>query len=65
MAGKRLRKDERWGGEKAGVKRDWKEVDERLIKRGEFYLDIEFVESWDEDTKKMNRGKRGRPFRVP
>jgi transposase len=46
-------------------KRDWKEVDERLVKRGEFYLDIEFVESWDEDTKRMNRGKRGRPFRYP
>jgi len=46
-------------------KRDWRAEDERLIKRGEFYLDIEFVESWDEDAKRMNRGKRGRPFRYP
>jgi len=59
MAKKRARK----AG--AGKKRDWREVDERLIKRGEFYLDIEFVESWDEDAKRMNRGKRGRPFRYP
>jgi hypothetical protein len=63
MPKKRAKMGERWGGRK--VKRDWKEVDEKLIKRGEFYLDIEFVESWDEDTKRMNRGKRGRPFRYP
>jgi Transposase DDE domain len=63
MAKKRLRKGERWGCYED--KRDWKAVDEKLVKRGEFYLDIEFVESWDEDTKRMNRGKRGRPFRYP
>lgn len=45
--------------------RDWKEVDERLIKRGEFYLSFEFLEKWEEELKRMNLGKRGRPFRFP
>lgn len=64
MARKCVKKGERWGGQDRG-KRDWKAIDEKLVRRGEFYLDVEFVESWDEDTKKMNKGKRGRPFRYP
>jgi hypothetical protein len=63
MAKKGVKKGERWGD--CGVKRDWKEINEKLVRRGEFYLDVEFVESWDEDTRRMNRGKRGRPFRYP
>lgn len=55
---------EKRGGKKSG-KRDWKEVDERLIKRGEFYLSFEFLEKWEEELEKMNRGKRGRPFHFP
>jgi hypothetical protein len=51
-------------GGKSG-KRDWREVDERLIKRGEFYLSMEFLEKWDEALERMNREKRGRPFRFP
>lgn len=60
-----MRKGERWGDGEVKVKRDWREVNDKYVRRGEFYLDIEFVESWDEDTKKMNQGKRGRPFRYP
>jgi len=45
--------------------RDWREVDERLVKRGEFYLSFEFLEKWEGELEKMNQGKRGRPFRFP
>lgn len=46
-------------------KRDWKEVNDRLVRRGELYFDLEFLESWDKEVEKMNKGKRGRPFRYP
>jgi len=41
---------------------DWKSVDERLVKRGELLLSLEFLEGYREELKAMNRGKVGRPF---
>jgi IS5 family transposase len=41
---------------------DWDSVDERLIKRGELLLRLEFLERYDEELKAMNGGKEGRPF---
>jgi len=41
---------------------DWKGVDERLVKRGELLLSLEFLESYDRELKRMNRGKVGRPY---
>lgn len=40
----------------------WKSVDERLIRRGELLLSLDFLESYGDDLKAMNRGKVGRPF---
>jgi len=44
---------------------DWKTYHESLVKRGEFLLDLAFVESWDKELAKMNRDKVGRPFEYP
>jgi len=41
---------------------DWKGVDERLVKRGELLLSLEFVDGYDRELKRMNRGKVGRPY---
>jgi len=41
---------------------DWDSVDERLIKRGELLLSLEFLERYDEELKTMNGGKEGHPF---
>jgi len=45
--------------------RDWKKYNEELVVRGEFYLDFEFVKSWNEELKEMNRGKRGGQYKFP
>jgi hypothetical protein len=41
---------------------DWVSVDERLIKRGELLLSLDFLETYDDELKAMNRCKEGRPF---
>ncbi|MDM7913022.1 MAG: IS5 family transposase [Methanotrichaceae archaeon] len=45
--------------------RNWPEYNERLVKRGWFYLSLDFVEGWDEELKVMNKRKNGRPYRYP
>ena len=47
------------------TEKNWKEIDERLIRRGEILLDLEFLENWDKELEKMNRGKVGRPYQAP
>jgi hypothetical protein len=54
----------RWG-KKFNDKRDWKAVNEGLVVRGEFLLEIEWARNWKKELKKMNKGKRGSPFRFP
>lgn len=54
----------RWG-KKFKDHRDWPVVNEQLVKRGEYFILLDFVESWDEDLAAMNRGKRGAPYRFP
>ena len=45
--------------------RDWGIYNERLVKRGEFYLGLDFLENWGRELSRMNRGKRGAPFQYP
>jgi hypothetical protein len=47
------------------VNMNWSEVNETLVRRGELYIDLEFIENWDNELKKMNERKRGRPFKYP
>ncbi len=59
-----MAKNKRWG-KKFIDNRDWKIVNENLVVRGEFLLDMEWVKSWDKELQQMNGGKRGAPFEFP
>jgi hypothetical protein len=43
---------------------DWKAVDERLVRRGEIILDLEFVRNHGKELEEMNRGRPGPRFRI-
>jgi len=44
------------------MKRNWSKYNEQLVKRGEFYLCLDFLDKNHGELVKMNRQKRGRPF---
>jgi len=46
----------RWG-KKYKDKRKWKEYNKQLIKRGEFYVNPRFLNTWNEEIKETNHGK--------
>ena len=48
-----------------GLKKDWIVYNEELVLRGEYYLDLSWVQSWDEELREMNEGKKGRPYKFP
>lgn len=58
------KKGQRWGP-KFEDKRNWKKVNEELVVRGEFLLDLEWVRSWDKELEQMNEGKKGAPYEFP
>jgi IS5 family transposase len=41
---------------------NWKETDEKLIRRGELILDPSLLENHEQELKTMNKGRRGRPY---
>ncbi len=41
---------------------DWKEIDEKLIRRGELVLDLDFLEKYEEELEAMNKDKEGKRF---
>ncbi len=43
---------------------DWKCVDERLIRRGELILSLDFLKGYDLELSVLNDGKVGRPFKL-
>ncbi len=43
---------------------DWRETDERLIRRGELILELGFVENYQAELDAMNHGKEGRPYKL-
>lgn len=45
--------------------RDWRKYNESLVKRGELYLTLSFLDNWDRDLEQINRGKLGRKFDSP
>ncbi len=57
-------KGKRWG-KKREDKRIWPAYNEELVVRGRFLLDVEWVESWNDELKAMNKGKRGAPYKFP
>lgn len=46
-------------------KRDWKKYNKELVMRGYFYINPLFLNSWNEEVKKMNAGKIGEPYLYP
>ncbi|VUT23774.1 MAG: Transposase DDE domain protein [Candidatus Methanolliviera sp. GoM_asphalt] len=50
---------------KSKEKRNWSEYNEELVVRGEFYLDLGFVNNWNDELFEMNRGKKGGQYRFP
>ena len=59
-----MAKTKRWG-DSYFDRRHWPVCNERLVKRGEFLLDIDFVKSWGEELETMNLKKRGAPYLFP
>src|SRR3989338_5304249 len=57
-------KKERWG-KKFVDKRNWEKNDRQLVKRGEYLLDLDFVEGWNQELVEMNRNKVGALFKFP
>jgi len=58
------KRKKRWG-KKFEDKRNWKEYNEQLIRRGEFYINPTFLETWDEEIEELNKGKVGQPYKYP
>lgn len=46
-------------------KRDWKRIDEVLVRRRELLLDLDFKKGWEGELDAMNRGREGARFRYP
>jgi len=44
---------------------NWKEYNEKLVKRGEILFSIEFIENWKKELDSMNKKKRGHPYEYP
>jgi hypothetical protein len=59
-----MTKRERWG-KKYVDSRDWKIENEKYVVRGEFFLDLDWVKSWQIELIRMNQRKRGAPFEFP
>ena len=52
-------------GRKYVDRRIWRVVNEELVVRGEFLLDFDWIQSWDDELAMMNKNKKGRPFEFP
>ena len=59
-----MTKNKRWGRPYKD-NREWSKYNERLVRRGEFYLSLDFVDQWDDLLSQMNNNKRGHPFQYP
>jgi len=45
--------------------RDWRHINEGLVKRGEILLDLRILDRWDSELDVMNQGKEGGRFVYP
>ena len=59
-----MAKKKRWG-KKYIDNRNFKKCTEQLVKRGEYSLDLDFVERWNQELAEMNLGKVGALFKFP
>jgi len=54
----------RWG-KKFKDNRNWIEYNEHLIRRGEYYIDLRFLDNWIDEINEMNSKKIGQPYTYP
>ena len=59
---KKLQK--RWGN-KYVDNRNWPRYNKELVKRGEYFLDLNWVRGWNAELEKMNMNKVGHPYEYP
>lgn len=52
-------------GSKYQDKRNWKVYNKQLVRRGELFISLDFLENWDQELQQMNIGKVGRKFIYP
>ena len=52
-------------GKKFRDRRYWKKYNEQLVIRGEFYLDLSFMDEWHRELETANESKKGRQFKFP
>lgn len=60
----RERKRKRWG-KKYQDNRNWKAYNEKLVNRGEYYINPRFLDTWLDEVHDANVGKEGKPFLYP
>lgn len=56
--------NKRWG-KKFEDNRDWHRYNEQLVKRGEYFLDLDWMKNWNKELEGMNRNKVGHPYEFP
>ena len=44
---------------------NWRDYNEHLVKRGEILIPLSALRNWKKELKRLNKGKRGRPFFYP
>ena len=54
----------RWG-KKYVDRRNWRKYNKKLVKRGEAYISLDFIDSWKKELEEMNKGKEGAPYQYP
>lgn len=51
--------------ELVALSRNWSEYNSELVRRSEFYLSPDFLDSWFDELEEMNSGKVERPYEFP
>jgi hypothetical protein len=59
-----MMKTRRWGNTFID-QRSWSKYNEQLVKRGEFFLELDFIERWEQELQQMNLRKVGAPYQFP
>ena len=47
------------------MQRDWKSVNNRLVRQGTLLISLSFLDSWQEQVKQLSYDKVGRPYEYP
>jgi hypothetical protein len=47
------------------MERDWKKINNRLVRHGTLLVSLDFLDNWKKQVKELNFGKVGAPFKYP